>query len=71
MDVDAAAGRMGKERTLFRGPYSFSAYSMDVSYDVTKDGERFLMVRSDEPPGAQPILVITNFFAVLTSKVPK
>jgi hypothetical protein len=63
VDVDAAKGRLGVEHKLFEGPYP-----VDLGYDVTADGSRFLMVRVEPRPEALPILVITNFFDELRRK---
>ena len=66
VDLDVAAGHVGAEHKLFDGPYP-----VDLGYDVTPDGLRFLMVRAEPRPEALPILVITNFFAELNAKVRK
>jgi Tol biopolymer transport system component len=62
--VDVATGKLGTPVKLFDGPYP-----QGLGYDVTSDGERFLMVRVDPRPEALPILVITNFFDELRRKV--
>ena len=57
---------------LFSGPYVFhSAWDEGRSYDVTKDGETFVMLR--EPPGRQRrrIVVTFNWVAELAEKVPR
>jgi eukaryotic-like serine/threonine-protein kinase len=53
----ADAGRLGNGRT--------------IGYDVTPDGSQFLMVTPIERPGAQPIVVILNWFGELKGKVPR
>lgn len=63
VDIDAANGVIGKERKLFDG-----GYSPAFGYDVTPNGDRFLMVKVVDRPGVLPILVITNFFAELQRK---
>jgi Tol biopolymer transport system component len=64
VDIDPAAGEIGRERKLFDG-----GYPAGPGYDVTADGSRFLMVKTVDRPGALPILVITNFFEELRRKV--
>ena len=64
VDINPAAGEVGKERKLFDG-----GYPPEQGYDVTADGNRFLMVKVVDRPGVLPILVITNFFAELRRKV--
>jgi hypothetical protein len=66
VDIDPATGVIGKERKLFDGPYP-----PEHGYDVTRDGDRFLMVKNVERPGVLPILVITNFFDELRRKAGK
>ena len=63
VDVDVATGQIGMEHKLFDGPYP-----VELGYDVTPDGSRFLMVRVEPRPEALPILVITNFFEELRKK---
>jgi serine/threonine-protein kinase len=64
VDIDPAAGEIGRERKLFDG-----GYPSKMEYDVTADGSRFLMVKVVDRPAALPILVITNFFEELRRKV--
>ena len=63
VDIDPAAGVVGKEQKLFDG-----GYPSEHGYDVTPDGNRFLMVKTVDRPGVLPILVITNFFDELRRK---
>ena len=63
VDINADAGTAGKERKLFDG-----AYPPSFGYDVTPDGNRFLLIRPVERPGALPIVIITNFFEELRRK---
>ncbi len=64
VDIDPAAGEIGRDRKLFDG-----GYPAGLGYDVTPDGNRFLMVKTVDRPGALPILLITNFFEELRRKV--
>jgi hypothetical protein len=45
--------------------------SAAFGYDVTPNGDRFLMVKVVNRPGVLPILVITNFFDELRRKAGK
>ncbi|HSR14575.1 MAG TPA: hypothetical protein VLL51_02405, partial [Gemmatimonadales bacterium] len=63
VDIDPAAGEVGREQKLFDG-----GYAAGLGYDVTADGNRFLMVKTVDRPAALPILVITNFFEELRRK---
>ena len=66
VDVDPATRQVGKEHKLFDGDYPQA-----LGYDAAADGNRFLMVKVVDRPGALPILVITNFFEELRRKVGK
>jgi eukaryotic-like serine/threonine-protein kinase len=54
---------VGQPHRLFGGPYARPS-TVRANYDVTSDGERFLMVPSDDPPRSV-IEVITNWVATL------
>ena len=55
-----------KPRLLFEGPYVLS--SLAASYDVSLDGQRFLMIKQ-EGQGSE-INVILNWFEELERLVP-
>jgi len=61
----------GKPRMLFEGPYLPASIPM-ANYDVSPDGQRFLMLKPVEQEGAAPtqINVVLNWFAELNQKVP-
>ena len=72
VSIDLATGSTGAPRVLFAGPYPDNpGWTRPRSYDVTPDGERFLMTRlSGEQP--QPrIVVVLNWFEELRAKVPR
>ena len=60
----------GRPAMLFDGPYLASTFPLTgVTYDVTRDGQRFLMVK-DEPAAATQINVVVNWFEELKRLVP-
>jgi len=72
VSIDLESGRSGPPRALFAGSYPDNpGWTRPRSYDVTPDGERFLMTKL---PDAQPrprIVVILNWFDELRAKVPR
>jgi Tol biopolymer transport system component len=61
----------GKPRMLFQGQYA-PTVGTAPNYDVSSDGQRFLMVQSSEQAGAAPtqINVVLNWFEELKRRVP-
>ena len=60
----------GKPRMLFEGRYESSPMAVD-NYDVSPDGQRFLMVKASEQAQAPTqINVVLNWFGELKQKVP-
>jgi Tol biopolymer transport system component len=60
----------GKPKLLFEGQYvPVQAGLMSTAYDVSPDGQRFLMIKANEQPPAQ-INVVLNWFEELKQKVP-
>jgi len=61
----------GKPRMLFEGRYQPSPVT-SPNYDVSPDGQRFLMIKSSEQAQAAPtqINVVLNWFEELKQKVP-
>src|SRR6185295_6857486 len=53
----------GKTVQLFEGPYSSDPYR--PGYDVTPDGQRFMMVKVPEGSAPRQINVIVNWFEEL------
>ena len=67
--------RAGRPRVLFEGPYDMGpGHDVGIrapNYDVSLDGERFLMVtRDDSEASALSINVVLNFFEELKARVP-
>ena len=70
--VDLEQGRIGQPVALFGGPYPDNpGWTRPRSYDVSRDGERFLMNRlpADRPPPR--IAVVLNWFDELKAKMPQ
>jgi hypothetical protein len=62
----------GNPTRLFDGPY---LTGVGGSYDVSRDGRRFLMLKVSGPSGDRPlspprIVVVLNWFGELKAKVP-
>ena len=55
-------------RVIFEGPYSYSSTIALVDYNVSPDGQRFLMVKS-ESEGAH-LSVVLNWFSELARLAP-
>jgi serine/threonine-protein kinase len=63
----------GKPRLLFEGQYFMSVWPLlGTAYDVSADGQRFLMVKGTEQAAASgtQINVVLNWFEELKQKVP-
>jgi hypothetical protein len=60
----------GKPRMLFEGPYTL-APGQTPNYDVSPDGQRFLMLKPvEQAAGPTQINVVLNWFEELKQKVP-
>ncbi len=61
----------GKPRMLFEGRYQLSPVQTE-DYDVSPDGQRFLMLKANEQAQAAPtqINVVLNWFEELKRRVP-
>jgi hypothetical protein len=62
---------VGKPKVLFEGPYEPTPATFPY-YDVSSDGQRFLMLKPSESAEAAPtqINVVLNWFEELKQKVP-
>jgi len=61
----------GRPTMLFEGTYLASPFpATGVTYDVTRDGQRFLMVKDVEQASATQINVVVNWFEELKRLVP-
>jgi serine/threonine-protein kinase len=73
LDVTTQPGfSPGKPRMLFEGQYSASQWPLiDTAYDVSPDGQRFLMIKAaDQGLAATQVNVVLNWFEELKQKVP-
>jgi len=62
--IDTRAGlHAGKPRVLFAG--HFTGVGGDGSFSVTPDGQRFVMIRSDEASALQQLTLVQNWMADL------
>jgi eukaryotic-like serine/threonine-protein kinase len=59
----------GKPRMLFEGRYELSPVQ-SANYDVSPDGQRFLMLKPTEQAAPTQINVVLNWFEELKQKVP-
>jgi len=60
----------GRPATLFEGDYLMSTFPLaGITYDVTRDGQRFLMVKQNAS-SATEVNVVINWFEELTRLVP-
>jgi eukaryotic-like serine/threonine-protein kinase len=63
---------VAKPRILFEGPYLATPLT-SPNYDVSPDGQRFLMLKPDEQTSssaATQIVVVQNWFEELKRRVP-
>ena len=68
VSVDPATGALGPPVVLFDRPYDLAG---GATYDVTADGERFLMLRPPATGAPRKIIVVTNWFGELRALMGK
>jgi len=70
--VDPAKGTSGPPTPLFAGRYPDNpGWTRPRSYDVSADGERFLMLKVPAAPPPPRIAIVLNWFDELRVKVPR
>ena len=70
--TDLEHGQSGQPSVLFAGPYPDNpGWTRPRSYDVSADGERFLMTRSPASRPRPQIALVLNWFDELRTKVPR
>jgi hypothetical protein len=71
---DPASGRVLDKETLFSLPVGYPAAGANSFYDVSSDGERFLMVRpyvdDTQDEASAGWVLVQNFFEELKARVP-
>ena len=73
VDVSAGADSAGKPTLLFEGPYDLKIGAGATNYDVTPDGQGFVMIRSpdsQESAGITQITLVLNWFEELKRLAP-
>ena len=73
VDVSAGADKPGTPTLLFEGPYDLKIGAGASNYDVTPDGQGFVMIRtpdSQEPAGTTQVTLIQNWFEELKRLAP-
>jgi serine/threonine-protein kinase len=61
----------GKPHVLFSGTYTGQGFPSNVlDYDVSADGEYFVMTRSEEQPAVTQINIVLNWFEEVKQKAP-
>ena len=60
---------IGNPEILFEGPYLMGSPGAH-NYDVTPDGQRFLMIKSSEQEGSPRIYALINWFDDVKARVP-
>jgi serine/threonine-protein kinase len=69
VSVESGRGlRVGRPQRLFVGDYSGA--SRDPQFDVSPDGRRFVMVKSDESSTLRQLVVVQNWIEELKHRVP-
>ena len=70
VEVDAEpVFRTGSPRVLFDTPYELDSVGVP-NYDVSLDGQQFLMARSDDAEDSAGLVVVQNWGEELTRLVP-
>jgi eukaryotic-like serine/threonine-protein kinase len=70
VSVDMANGRVGQPVALFSGPYPDNpGWTRPRSYDVSPDGERFLLIRVRELDSEPHIAVVLNWLDELRARM--
>jgi hypothetical protein len=69
---DPTTGDVGRPVELFSGPYLDQTESTNPrSWDVSRDGERFLLLRWPPERGSPRVEVVLGWFADLTARLAR
>jgi serine/threonine-protein kinase len=72
VSLDLETGRIGQPVALFAGPYQDNpGWTRPRSYDVSGDGERFLLTKVSGDRPRPRIAVVLNWFEELKERVPQ
>jgi len=72
VSIDLENGRSGQPIGLFAGPYPDNpGWPRPRSYDVSRDGQQFLMIKLPVDRPRPRIVVVLNWFDELRAKVPR
>ena len=72
VDVDPQTGESGPPHVLFEGPYPDNqGWTRPRSYDVSADGERFLLTKLPTDRPHPRLIVALNWFDELRARVPR
>ncbi len=71
VDITAqSAFSPGKPRLLFEGRY-WQSSNLGAQYDVTNDGQQFVMIsQGDQQSAVTQLIVVQNWFEELKERVP-
>ena len=70
--MDLINGHSGIPTLLFRGPYpDGAAWTRPRSYDVSRDGQRFLLTKIPPRPTRPRIAIVLNWFETLRESAPQ
>ncbi|HEY7612704.1 MAG TPA: protein kinase [Gemmatimonadales bacterium] len=70
--MDLGRGTSGTPTLLFTGPYNDNpGFTRPRSYDVSRDGERFLMTRLPTDVATPYVMIVLNWFDELRAKSPR
>jgi len=59
-----------KPKLLFEGHYETSIYAFEPNYDVSPDGQQFLMIKGSEQESATQLNVVLNWSDELRRLAP-
>ena len=65
IEFDSSTGRLGDSELLFEGPYKLEGLTRWAEYDVSADGQEFLMIRLEEATVGEKLRVVTKALAGL------
>jgi len=72
VSVDPATGASGPPTILFTGPYPDNpGWTRPRSYDVTPDGQRFLLTKLPGERRQPRVMVVLNWFEELRARVAR